>query len=166
MKKQLSLTGLVLVAVAGSWALLGGHGDSHAQAAGAGGALPEVTVARALLRPVSNSADFTGRVRAVDSVQVRPRVGGYVDSVAFKEGALVHKGDVLFRIDPRPFQAEVDRLAAIACLTSMQSRRRRPTDSTPRRRARAPRWPPPMPRWPPPSSTSASPRCARRSTAA
>ncbi|MEW9625168.1 efflux RND transporter periplasmic adaptor subunit [Rhodanobacter geophilus] len=112
MKKKLILAGLVVVAIAGSWALLGEHGGSHAQAAGAGGALPEVTVARALLRPVSNSADFTGRVQAVDSVQVRPRVGGYVESVAFKEGALVHKGDVLFRIDPRPFQAEVDRLTA------------------------------------------------------
>ena len=112
MKKKLILAGLVVVAIAGSWVLLGEHGGSHAQAAGAGGALPEVTVARALLRPVSNSADFTGRVQAVDSVQVRPRVGGYVESVAFKEGALVHKGDVLFRIDPRPFQAEVDRLAA------------------------------------------------------
>jgi multidrug efflux system membrane fusion protein len=112
MKKKLILAGLAVVAVAGSWALLGEHGSSHAQAAGAGTALPEVTVARALLRPVSNSADFTGRVQAVDSVQVRPRVGGYVESVAFKEGALVRKGDVLFRIDPRPFQAEVDRLAA------------------------------------------------------
>lgn len=112
MKKKLILSGLVVVAVAGSWALLGEHGGSHAQTPGAGAALPEVTVARALLRPVSNSADFTGRVQAVDSVQVRPRVGGYVDSVAFKEGALVHKGDVLFRIDPRPFQAEVDRLTA------------------------------------------------------
>ena len=112
MKKKLILAGLVVVAVAGSWALLGEHGGSHAQAAGAGGALPEVTVARALLRPVSNSADFTGRVQAVDSVQLRPRVGGYVESVAFKEGALVRKGDVLFRIDPRPFQAEVDRLTA------------------------------------------------------
>jgi multidrug efflux system membrane fusion protein len=112
MKKKLILAGLAVVAVAGSWALLGEHGSSHAQAAGTGTALPEVTVARALLRPVSNSADFTGRVQAVDSVQVRPRVGGYVESVAFKEGALVRKGDVLFRIDPRPFQAEVDRLAA------------------------------------------------------
>ncbi len=112
MKKKLILSGLVVVAVAVSWALLGEHGGSHAQTPGAGAALPEVTVARALLRPVSNSADFTGRVQAVDSVQVRPRVGGYVDSVAFKEGALVHKGDVLFRIDPRPFQAEVDRLTA------------------------------------------------------
>ena len=112
MKKKLILASLVVVAIAGSWALLGEHGGSHAQSAGPGGALPEVTVARALLRPVSNSADFTGRVQPVDSVQVRPRVGGYVDSVSFREGALVHKGDVLFRIDPRPFQAEVDRLAA------------------------------------------------------
>ncbi|SFL08894.1 efflux RND transporter periplasmic adaptor subunit [Rhodanobacter glycinis] len=110
MKKKLILAGLVVVAVAGSWALLGSHGESHAQAA-AGGP-PDVTVAPALLRSVSDSAEFTGHVQAVDTVQVRPRVGGYVDAVAFKEGALVHKGDVLFRIDPRPFQAEVDRLAA------------------------------------------------------
>ncbi|MBD8874611.1 efflux RND transporter periplasmic adaptor subunit [Rhodanobacter sp. DHB23] len=112
MKKNLILSGLVVATVAGSWALLGEHGGSHAQDIGTGTALPEVTVARALLRPVSSSADFTGRVQAVDSVELRPRVGGYVESVAFKEGALVHKGDVLFRIDPRPFQAEVDRLTA------------------------------------------------------
>jgi RND family efflux transporter MFP subunit len=110
MKKKLILAGLVVVAVAGSWALLGEHGSSHAQIA-AGGP-PEVTVAPALLRPVSDSAEFTGRVQAVDTVDVRPRVGGYVDAVQFREGALVRKGDVLFRIDPRPFQAEVDRLAA------------------------------------------------------
>lgn len=113
MKKNLILSGLVVVTIGGCWALLGGHGGSHAQTVGAGSALPEVTVARALLRPVSNRADFTGRVQAVDSVELRPRVGGYVESVAFKEGALVHKGDVLFRIDPRPFQAEVDRLTAM-----------------------------------------------------
>lgn len=111
MKKQWMLVPLVAAGAFGSWALLHG-GDSRAQGPAAGVALPEVTVARALLRPVSNSANFTGRVQAVDSVQVRPRVGGYVDSVAFKEGALVHQGDVLFRIDPRPFQAEVDRLTA------------------------------------------------------
>lgn len=110
MKKQMFMSGLVVIAAAGSWALLGSHGSSHAQMA-AGGP-PQVTVAEALLRPVSDSAEFTGRLQAVDTVQVRPRVGGYVDAVEFKEGSLVHKGDVLFRIDPRPFQAEVDRLAA------------------------------------------------------
>jgi len=48
----------------------------------------------------------------VNTVQVQPRVGGFVESVHFQEGALVHKGDVLFQLDARPYQAEVDRLAA------------------------------------------------------
>jgi membrane fusion protein, multidrug efflux system len=65
-----------------------------------------------MLRPISDSADFTGQLQAIDTVDVRPRVGGYVDAIQFKEGAEVHQGDVLFRIDPRPFQAEVDRLTA------------------------------------------------------
>jgi membrane fusion protein, multidrug efflux system len=110
MFKKTILASLVVVAIGGSWALLGSHG-AHAQAA-AGVALPEVTVAQAMLRPISDSADFTGELQAVDSVDVRPRVGGYVDAVQFKEGAEVHQGDVLFRIDPRPFQADVDRLSA------------------------------------------------------
>ena len=56
--------------------------------------------------------DFTGRLEAVGSVEIRPRVGGFIDAVRFEEGAQVHKGELLFQIDPRPFQAEVDRLAA------------------------------------------------------
>lgn len=110
MLKKTILASLVVVAIGGSWALLGSHGV-HAQAA-AGAALPQVTVAEAMMRPVSDSADFTGQLQSVDAVDVRPRVGGYVNSVEFKEGADVHQGDVLFRIDPRPFQAEVDRLSA------------------------------------------------------
>lgn len=109
MLKKAILAGLVVAAIAGSWALLDHHG---AQAQTANGGLPEVTVAPAMMRPVSDSADFTGQLQAVDTVDVRPRVGGYVDAVMFKEGAEVHQGDVLFRIDPRPFQAEVDRLTA------------------------------------------------------
>ena len=109
MLKKAILAGLVVAAIAGSWALLDHHG---AQAQTANGGLPEVTVAPAMMRPVSDSADFTGQLQAVDTVDVRPRVGGYVDAVMFKEGAEVHQGDVLFRIDPRPFQAEVDRLSA------------------------------------------------------
>jgi RND family efflux transporter MFP subunit len=69
-------------------------------------------VAQALTRQVSDSAEFTGRLEAVNTVQVQPRVGGFVDSVHFQEGALVHKGDVLFQLDPRPYQAEVDRYLA------------------------------------------------------
>jgi len=71
-----------------------------------------VTVAQVLVRAVNDSNEFTGRLQAVDTIQLRPRVSGYVDSVHFTEGALVKKGQLLFRIDPRPYQAEVDRLQA------------------------------------------------------
>lgn len=110
MKKTLMLTALAAAVAVGSWAVLGPDNESHAQTPAA--AAPEVTVAQALLRPISDSADFTGQLQAVNTVQLRPRVGGYVESVHFDEGALVHKGDVLFRIDPRPYQAEADRIAA------------------------------------------------------
>ncbi len=61
---------------------------------------------------LSDWADFTGRLEAVENVAVRPRVSGFVESVAFTEGARVAKGDLLFQLDPRPFAAEVDRLTA------------------------------------------------------
>lgn len=112
MKKKLMLAALAAAVAVGSWAVLGEHGNTHAQDAAAAGQPPEVTVAQALVRPVSDSAEFTGRLQAVNAVQLRPRVSGYVDSVHFKEGALVHKGDVLFQIDPRPYQATVDQLSA------------------------------------------------------
>jgi membrane fusion protein, multidrug efflux system len=73
---------------------------------------PKVTVATVVERAVTEWDEFTGRLEAVDSVAVRPRVSGYVSSVRFSEGTVVHKGDLLFQIDPRPFQAEVDRLRA------------------------------------------------------
>ncbi|HEY8328627.1 MAG TPA: efflux RND transporter periplasmic adaptor subunit [Rhodanobacter sp.] len=110
MKKQWMLVPLIAAGVLGSWVLLHGN-DSHAQSP-AGGPPPEVTVAQALTRKVSDSAEFTGRLEAVNTVQVQPRVGGFVESVHFQEGALVHKGDVLFQLDARPYQAEVDRLGA------------------------------------------------------
>jgi multidrug efflux system membrane fusion protein len=111
MLKKAILASLVVAAIAGSWAVLDNHG-AQAQSATPGSGPPEVTVAQAMVRPISDSAEFTGQLQAVDTVDVRPRVGGYVDAVQFKEGADVHQGDVLFRIDPRPFQAEVDRLNA------------------------------------------------------
>jgi RND family efflux transporter MFP subunit len=68
-----------------------------------------VTVSRPVERDVTDFADFTGRVAAVESVEVRARVWGYLDRVNFKEGALVKKGDVLFQIDPRVYRADFDR---------------------------------------------------------
>jgi membrane fusion protein, multidrug efflux system len=73
---------------------------------------PQVAVASVIERDVTEWDEFTGRLQAVDSVEVRPRVSGYVSAVRFSEGAIVRKGDLLFQIDPRPFQAEVDRLKA------------------------------------------------------
>src|SRR3546814_14335058 len=55
---------------------------------------------------------FNGRVTAVESVQLRPRVSGYVQRVAFDEGQEVKKGDLLFVIDPRPYQAALDQAQA------------------------------------------------------
>ena len=70
----------------------------------------EVSVAEVICKQIGDSDEFTGRLEAVNAVEVRPRVSGYLQSVHFKEGAIVRKGDLLFQIDPRPFQAEVDRL--------------------------------------------------------
>jgi membrane fusion protein, multidrug efflux system len=73
---------------------------------------PQVTVAAVLARDVTEWDEFTGRLEAVNVVSIRPRVSGYVSAVRFVEGAIVGRGDLLFQIDPRPFQAEVDRLRA------------------------------------------------------
>ncbi|WP_263263721.1 multidrug efflux RND transporter periplasmic adaptor subunit MexE [Pseudomonas sp. RIT-PI-S] len=73
---------------------------------------PKVNVAQVLEQPVNEWDEFTGRLEAPETVQIRPRVSGQIDQVAFSEGALVKKGDLLFQIDPRPFQAEVHRLEA------------------------------------------------------
>ena len=72
----------------------------------------KVSVAEVIQQPINEWDEFTGRLEAPESVEVRPRVSGYIDRVAFREGSLVKKGDLLFQIDPRPFEAEVKRLQA------------------------------------------------------
>jgi RND family efflux transporter MFP subunit len=67
-----------------------------------------VTVSRPVEGYVTDSADFTARTAAVDAVEVRAHVWGYLDKVNFKEGALVKAGDVLFEIDPRTYRATLD----------------------------------------------------------
>lgn len=73
---------------------------------------PAVSVAEVLSRPLRDFEEFTGRLEPVTTVSIQPRVAGFIDTAQFAEGAHVKKGQLLFRIDPRPFQAEVDRLAA------------------------------------------------------
>src|SRR6267378_823943 len=71
-----------------------------------------VTVSYPVERDVTDYADFTSRTAAVDSVEVRAHVWGYLDKVNFKEGTLVKKGDVLFELDPRPYQAMLNQAKA------------------------------------------------------
>jgi multidrug efflux system membrane fusion protein len=73
---------------------------------------PKCNVAEVVSRDVTEWDEFTGRLEAVNSVAIRPRVSGFVAAIRFDEGAMVKRGDLLFEIDARPFQAEVDRLRA------------------------------------------------------
>src|SRR3569833_2198685 len=75
---------------------------------------PTVPVAPVEQREIIEWDEFTGRTEPVESVEVRPRVSGYIQEVRFQSGQLVKKGDVLFVIDPRWHQAEFDRLKADA----------------------------------------------------
>jgi len=108
---NLSRAGSALLATALTLALAA---CARSQASGPAAAppAPEVTVATVIAKPLRDFQEFTGRLQAVDSVEIRPRVSGFIDSVQFTEGARVKKGQLLFRIDPRPFQAEVNRLNA------------------------------------------------------
>lgn len=89
---------------------------------GAAPAPPEVDVAPVLVEAVTLWETFTGRLEAPQTVRLQPRVSGYIDGVAFKEGELVSAGDLLFRIDPRPYEARVR--AARAALAQAHSQAR------------------------------------------
>ena len=74
-------------------------------------ALP-VNVVTVVEKEVREWDEFTGRLEAVESVEIRPRVSGYITEIRFEAGAIVKKGDLLYVIDPRPYQADFDRAAA------------------------------------------------------
>src|SRR5439155_11913867 len=73
---------------------------------------PTVSVAPVLQRDIAEWDEFSGRLEAVDQVEIRPRVSGYIKRVTFTEGREVRKGEVLFEIDPRPYQADLERAQA------------------------------------------------------
>ena len=73
---------------------------------------PVVTVAKPVRKTVTDYAQFTGRTEAIESVHVRPRVSGFLQKVCFQDGAAVKKGQLLFAIDPAPFQATVNQAKA------------------------------------------------------
>ncbi|AOJ94910.1 hemolysin secretion protein D [Burkholderia multivorans] len=113
-----------LVTALGAFALVGGitaldvthsPADGALSAARAADAPPpaaEVDVAAVLSQTITDWQSYSGRLEAIDHVDVRPLVPGTIVAVHFKDGALVKRGDPLFTIDPRPYVAEVDRAAA------------------------------------------------------
>ena len=104
-----ALLGAVVVSLSGC-----GKGAEQAQAP------PEVMVAQVLSQKITDWDEYTGRFQAIDTVEVRPRVSGYIDQILFREGQPVTKGDTLIVIDPRPYQAEFDRAKANLALAKAQ----------------------------------------------
>ncbi|ENZ3548689.1 efflux RND transporter periplasmic adaptor subunit [Pseudomonas aeruginosa] len=110
-----------IIVVAGVIAAVGGiaiaardakdEGKAAAPPAGAPMA-PQVPVAEVITRTVAPSAEYTGFLAAPKTVELRSRVGGAVDAVSVPEGSLVRKGQLLFQIDPRPFQVALDTAVA------------------------------------------------------
>lgn len=86
--------------------------DSHPAVAAEAPPAPEVDVAAVLNRTITDWQSYSGRMAAVEKVEIRPQVSGTIVSVNFRDGALVKQGDTLFVIDPRPYQAAVDQAAA------------------------------------------------------
>ncbi len=99
----------VLLVIGVATVSLTGHAEKAAPAAPA--ATP-VTVANVIERSVTEWDDFSGRVEAIERVEIRPRVSGTIDAVHFQDGQLVKKGASLFTIDPRPYKAELARAEA------------------------------------------------------
>jgi RND family efflux transporter MFP subunit len=87
-----------------------GQGQSKTQTAAP--PPPQVTVAKPVTKPVADQDEFVGRFVAIESVEVRARVSGYLDAIHFKDGQIVRKGDLLFTIDRRPFEASLGQAQA------------------------------------------------------
>ena len=106
------LRAAIAIAVASAAVVSGGCSHTQANAAAAAPPPPTVSVAEVVAKPLRDFEEFTGRLEPVTTVALQPRVAGFIESANFTEGSHVRKGQVLFRIDPRPFQAEVNRLSA------------------------------------------------------
>jgi multidrug efflux system membrane fusion protein len=99
--------------------LLSACGES--QSASVGRPPPTVSVAGVLIKHVRPMGEFNGRIEAADSVELRPRVSGYIERIEFVEGQEVKRGDVLFVIDDRSYRAELSRATAELAQTSAQA---------------------------------------------
>jgi len=110
----------VVVFGGGYWYFQRPPGAGTAPAAAAAMPAPQVTVAKPLKQQIMEWDEFTGQFQAVESVEIRARVSGYLDKIGFQDGQLVKEGDLLFVIDPRPFQITLK--SAQSALTSANAR--------------------------------------------
>lgn len=105
---SLMAAGLVSVTVGGE-----PQASARSPAAAPAPAPPPVQVVEAERRLLPETASYTGRLAAVEHVEVRPRIGGYIDAVRFTDGSVVKRGQVLFELDARPFRAAAARAEAL-----------------------------------------------------
>lgn len=105
----LAVAGLAASLLAGCDDATGKTAEAPAAAGG-----PPVSAATVVEKTIAETQEFSGRLEAIDRVEIRSRVSGFITAVNFKPGSQVKKGDVLFVIDPRPYQAEADRAQAAA----------------------------------------------------
>src|SRR5436190_21117411 len=80
---------------------------SQSQTTAAAPSPPQVTVAKPVSKVIADQDEYVGRFVAVESVEVRARVSGYLEAIHFQDGQIVHKGDLLFTIDRRPFETSL-----------------------------------------------------------
>jgi multidrug efflux system membrane fusion protein len=94
--------------------ILSGCDAALSKSAGPAAGGPPVSVATVVEKSIAETQEFSGRLEAIERVEIRSRVSGFITEVNFKPGSEIKKGDVLFVIDPRPYQAEADRASAAA----------------------------------------------------
>jgi RND family efflux transporter MFP subunit len=114
---------LLLLAIGaglGWWFLKPAVTDAGQQQAAAGPPPPQVTVAAPMVKEIVEWNEYTGQFQAVEEVEIRSRVSGYLDQIHFRDGQIVAAGDLLFSIDPRPFEIAVN--SAKAQLTQAKAR--------------------------------------------
>lgn len=113
-RKQLTLSAVILAvfATGGSFILFQEKADAKATPTASSPPAATVDVAHVINQTITDWQEYSGRLEAIDQVDVRPQVSGKLIAVHFKDGSLVNKGDLLFTIDPRPFEAELNRAKA------------------------------------------------------
>jgi RND family efflux transporter MFP subunit len=114
------LLALVLVGAALGWWLLKPGATDGGQQAMAAPPPPQVTVSTPMIKEIVEWNEYTGQFQAVEEVEIRSRVSGYLDQIHFRDGQIVNAGDLLFTIDPRPF--EIAAASARAQLTEAKAR--------------------------------------------